>query len=448
MPFGQIVIGPPGSGKVRQEKKRSEESIASASSNLAARSLAGQCRRELRNSKLSTPLLFLSVSPPLTKPKTQTTYCNGMHHFLTLAGRRPLLVNLDPAAEDSSLPLTPEVDVRDLVCLEGVMREHSLGPNGGLAYCMAYVAENADWLQGKLREALAKDANRFLIIDTPGQAELFSPGPHGAPLLSLLSSLAKEPPHISLASVLLLDSHLCTDGGKYLAGLLTALGSMLHLELPQVNVLSKIDNLRAYRNQGNARGNKQDSALQFDIAHYASATGLRYLVQDLTTGGGRGSGGSGAAAAAAAAASGASNDGGDGDNGGEKRQPPLPPTLTFASRYAKLTAGLCDVIEDFNLLSFTPLAIEDEECVRRVATLVDRAVGWVPEGVPSSSSSDVPSPAPAVVRFAAADRGGEALLEHVREKYLGGGGGGGGDGGGDNGEDEDEDEDEFFDDDR
>lgn len=368
-----------------------------------------------------------------------------MHHFLSLAGRSPLLVNLDPAAEDSSLPLTPEVDVRDLVCLEEVMKAQNLGPHGGLAYCMSYVAENADWLQEKLREALAKDSNRFLIIDTPGQAELFSPGPHGAPLLSLLSSLAKEPPHISLAAVLLLDSHLCTDGGKYLAGLLTALGSMLHLELPQVNVLSKVDNLKAYRNQGNARG-KNDSALQFDIAHYASATGLRYLVHDLTTGGG-GSGGSGtAASAAAAAASGVSNDGSDGD-GGEKRPPPLPPS-TFASRYAKLTAGLCDVIEDFNLLSFTPLAIEDEDCVRRVATLVDRAVGWVPAIVPppsstSPSSSSGPSPSPpAVVRFAAADRGGEALLEHVREKYLGGGGGGG-----NNGESGEDDDDGFFDDD-
>ena len=73
-----------------------------------------------------------------------------MHHFLSLAGREPLLVNLDPAAEDSSLPLAPEVDVRDLVCLEEVMREHGLGPNGGLAYCISYLAANTDWLKEKL----------------------------------------------------------------------------------------------------------------------------------------------------------------------------------------------------------------------------------------------------------------------------------------------------------
>ena len=378
-----------------------------------------------------------------------------MHHFLSLAGREPLLVNLDPAAEDSSLPLAPEVDVRDLVCLEEVMREHGLGPNGGLAYCISYLAANTDWLKEKLSEALAKGRNRFLIIDTPGQAELFSPGPHGESLLSVLSSLSKQPPHVSLAAVLLLDSHLCTDGGKYLAGLLTALGSMLHLELPQVNVLSKIDNLRSYQSQGvsvsggrSGRAASSSAPLQFDISHYASATGLRYLVHDLTSGGG--SGGSAGAAAATD-----DNDAGGEEGEKQRRPPPPPPTTTFASRYAKLTAGLCDVIEDFNLLSVTPLAIEDEACVRRVAALVDRAVGWVPDIDPSSPSISSsgrssaappppPPPPPTVVPFAAADRGGEALLEHVREKYLGGGGGGVG---GENGEEEDEDDDEFFDDD-
>ena len=374
-----------------------------------------------------------------TTNQQQTTYCHGMHHFLSLAGREPLLVNLDPAAEDSSLPLAPEVDVRDLVCLDEVMREHNLGPNGGLAYCMSYLAANADWLREKISEAmLAKGGgkNIFLIIDTPGQAELFSPGPHGELLLTVLSSLAKEPPHFALAAVLLLDSHLCTDGGKYLAGLLAALGAMLHLELPRFNVLSKVDNLRSYQSAAFSSSSSSSSSsaaaspLQFDIAHYASATGLRYLVHDLTSGGG-GSAESGAAAAAS--------------GGGA--------TSSFAARYAKLTAGLCEVIEDFHLLSFTPLAIEDEACVRRVATLVDRAVGWVPEAAsgPSSSGSGGGSSAapPTMVPFAAADRGGEALLENVREKYLGGGGNGGGGGGrGENGEEEEEEgDDDFFDDD-
>lgn len=73
MPFGQVVIGPPGSGK--------------------------------------------------------TTYCNGVQQYLTAARRRVALVNLDPA--NDVLPYKPDVDVCDLVCLEQVMGELGLGPNGG-----------------------------------------------------------------------------------------------------------------------------------------------------------------------------------------------------------------------------------------------------------------------------------------------------------------------------
>lgn len=74
MPFGQVVIGPPGSGK--------------------------------------------------------TTYCAGAAQFLRAAARRKVaVVNLDPA--NDGLPYEPEVDVRELVCLESVMEELGLGPNGG-----------------------------------------------------------------------------------------------------------------------------------------------------------------------------------------------------------------------------------------------------------------------------------------------------------------------------
>lgn len=73
MPFGQLVVGPPGSGK--------------------------------------------------------TTYCHGMKQFLQAAGRKVAIVNLDPA--NDSLPYDVAVDVADLVSLEEVMAELKLGPNGG-----------------------------------------------------------------------------------------------------------------------------------------------------------------------------------------------------------------------------------------------------------------------------------------------------------------------------
>jgi GTPase SAR1 family protein len=73
MPFGQLVIGPPGSGK--------------------------------------------------------TTYCHGMQQYLRSIGRKVALVNLDPANDIP--PYKPDVDVGDLVTLEEVMQQMRLGPNGG-----------------------------------------------------------------------------------------------------------------------------------------------------------------------------------------------------------------------------------------------------------------------------------------------------------------------------
>jgi GTPase SAR1 family protein len=79
----------------------------------------------------------------------KTTYCAGMQQFLTLAGRRVAVINLDPA-NDAVLPYTPAVDIGELVSLEGVQQELGLGPNGGLVYCLEYLEQNLDWLAERL----------------------------------------------------------------------------------------------------------------------------------------------------------------------------------------------------------------------------------------------------------------------------------------------------------
>ena len=111
MPFGEIVIGSPGSGK--------------------------------------------------------STYAYGKHQLFTALGRPISIVNLDPANENIPYPCT--LDISSLVTLEDVMQEHGLGPNGGMLYCMEYVETNFDWLEEGL-EALGKDA--YVVFDLPGQVEL------------------------------------------------------------------------------------------------------------------------------------------------------------------------------------------------------------------------------------------------------------------------------------
>ena len=47
------------------------------------------------------------------------------------------------------------------------MEQHSLGPNGGLVYCMEFLLEHSDWLEEKL-DALDADAH-YILFDCPGQ---------------------------------------------------------------------------------------------------------------------------------------------------------------------------------------------------------------------------------------------------------------------------------------
>jgi hypothetical protein len=87
----------------------------------------------------------------------KSTYCAGLHQFLGLAGRRPAVINLDPANDPCGY--TAAVDIRELVSLEAVQEQLGLGPNGGLVYCMDHLAANLDWLRARL-EPLEKGGQR------------------------------------------------------------------------------------------------------------------------------------------------------------------------------------------------------------------------------------------------------------------------------------------------
>ena len=71
-------------------------------------------------------------------------------------------------------------------------------------------------------------------------------------LFRALSAFSRRfhPPSPQLAAVHLVDAHLCSEAHKYVAALLVSLGAMLHLELPHVNVLSKIDLIEKYGKLG------------------------------------------------------------------------------------------------------------------------------------------------------------------------------------------------------
>jgi len=112
------------------------------------------------------------------------------------------------------------------------MEELALGPNGALIYAIEFLMSNQDWL----REQLGDFVDDYLIIDCPGQIELYTHAPVMRRFVDVLRDLG-----YSVCALYLVDSQYLVDGCKFISSTLTALSAMIHLELPHLNVISKMD---------------------------------------------------------------------------------------------------------------------------------------------------------------------------------------------------------------
>ncbi|KAE8668741.1 60S ribosomal protein L5-like [Hibiscus syriacus] len=135
-------------------------------------------------------------------------------------------------------------DIRELISLDDVMEELGLGPKGGHIYCMEHLEENLDErLTEELDNYLEDD---YLVFDSPGQIELFS---HLHMLCNFVEQLKRE--NVNFFCVHLLDSQFITDVTNFVSGCMASLSAMVQLELPHVNIHTKIDLVTNKRDIGN-----------------------------------------------------------------------------------------------------------------------------------------------------------------------------------------------------
>ncbi|CAK9784076.1 GPN-loop GTPase 3-like protein [Cutaneotrichosporon oleaginosum] len=161
----------------------------------------------------------------------KSTFCQALITHAQTIGRQVHLINLDPAAERFETP--PVLDIRDLISLEDVMEELEFGPNGGLVYCFEYLLDNLDWLE----EELGAYEDEYLIIDCPGQIELYT----HIPLLPQLATFLDRRLNFRTSAVYLVESQFMQDRAKYFAGVLSAMSCMLSLGIPMLCLMSKMD---------------------------------------------------------------------------------------------------------------------------------------------------------------------------------------------------------------
>src|SRR5438445_2828437 len=137
-------------------------------------------------------------------------------------------LNLAPGVEN--LPYTCDVDVRDDVDLVSIMRQYDLGPNGAMIMASDLIASKIDDLQRDV-DNVNPD---YLIVDTPGQIELFAYRTSGPFFVQNFTVEQK-------AGIFLHDGSLVTTPTNFVSMALLASSIKLRLNLPFINVLTKID---------------------------------------------------------------------------------------------------------------------------------------------------------------------------------------------------------------
>jgi len=174
-----------------------------------------------------------------------------------------VILNLDPGA--LTLPYSADVDVRDRINVADIMDRLGLGPNGALIYAVDLIVAEVD----KLREDVAETGASFVLVDTPGQMELFAFRPSG-PLLA--SSLTDGPK----AVIYLFDAVFSSDPFNYVSNLFLAAALYTRFHLPQIHALTKTDLLPQEKVDEIAAWSEEPENLEAAISE--TLKGERYLL--------------------------------------------------------------------------------------------------------------------------------------------------------------------------
>lgn len=242
-------------------------------------------------------------------------------------------------------------DIRDLITVEDVMEELGLGPNGGLIYCMEYLLENMDWLDDELNKF---DDDEYLLLDCPGQIELYTHVPIMKRIVEQMSSWG----HLSrIASVFIVDATFVCDSPKFISGSLLSLSAMISLELPHVNVLSKCDLI--------------DEDKVADILDVESATSLwqkeiykeseedESIIKVLNT-----------------SEEGDHEEEEEGEGGSIASISERKRLKERRKRHNRLTEAICSLLDDYSMVSFIPLNVRDEDSIDHVLAHVDHTIQY------------------------------------------------------------------------
>jgi len=153
----------------------------------------------------------------------------------------PYVLNLDPAVH--SVPFESNIDIRDSINYKEVMKQYNLGPNGGILTSLNLFATKVDQVISILEKRTLSDPLnnptakpiKHILVDTPGQIEVFVWSASGSILLETLAS--------SFPTVIayVIDTPRTSSTSTFMSNMLYACSILYKTKLPMILVFNKTD---------------------------------------------------------------------------------------------------------------------------------------------------------------------------------------------------------------
>lgn len=174
----------------------------------------------------------------------KTTFMQRINSYLHSKRDPPYVINLDPAVRN--VPFESNIDIRDSVNYKEVLKQYNLGPNGGIMTSLNLFSTKIDQILGLLEKRTAPPPPakpgepqarqvRNIIVDTPGQIEVFVWSASGDILLGALAS--------SFPTVIayIIDTPRTASTSTFMSNMLYACSILYKTKLPMILVCNKTD---------------------------------------------------------------------------------------------------------------------------------------------------------------------------------------------------------------
>ncbi|XP_073043059.1 GPN-loop GTPase QQT2-like isoform X1 [Primulina eburnea] len=161
----------------------------------------------------------------------KTTFLHRLICHTMASNIRGYVMNLDPAV--LTLPYGANIDIRDTVRYKEVMKQYNLGPNGGILTSLNLFSTKFDEVISMVEKRA--DQLDYVLVDTPGQIEIFTWSASGAIITEAFAST------FPTVIAYVVDTPRSASPATFMSNMLYACSILYKTRLPLVLAFNKTD---------------------------------------------------------------------------------------------------------------------------------------------------------------------------------------------------------------